>query len=129
MSSRLKKHLLIAAGSLALILVIIGIVLPVLPTTPFLLLASYCYMRSSKHLYDWLMNHKILGPYLYDYITYRGVRRKVRTAALTMLWLTLSISMILVDHFHIRLLLVFIGVAVSIHLLMLKIIENEQPAD
>ncbi|MDK9711523.1 YbaN family protein [Acidaminobacter sp.] len=129
MSSRLKKHLLILAGSLALILGIIGVVLPVLPTTPFLLLASYCYMRSSKRLYDWLMNHKILGPYLYDYITYRGVRRKARTAALSMLWLTLSISMILVDHFHIRLLLVFIGVAVSIHLFTLKTIESEQPAD
>lgn len=129
MSSRLKKHLLIAAGSLALILGIIGVVLPVLPTTPFLLLASYCYMRSSKRLYDWLMNHKILGPYLYDYILYKGVRRKARTAALTMLWLTLSISMILVDHFHIRLLLVFIGVAVSIHLFTLKTIESEQPAD
>lgn len=129
MSKTLKKHLLIFAGSLALVLGIVGVVLPVLPTTPFLLLASFCYMRSSKRLYDWLMNHRILGPYLYDYIMYKGVRRKARTAALTMLWLTLTISMVMVDHFHIRLFLVFVGTAVSVHLFMLKTIEDEQPAD
>jgi len=128
-SKTLKKHLLIFAGSLALVLGIIGIVLPVLPTTPFLLLASFCYMRSSKRLYDWLMNHRILGPYLYDYIMYRGVRRKARAAALFMLWLTLSISITLSDALHIRLFLVIVGISVSIHLFTLKTIEAKQPAE
>lgn len=129
MSKTLKKHLLMVAGSVALVLGIVGVVLPVLPTTPFLLLASYCYMRSSKRLYDWLMNHRILGPYLYDYIMYRGVRRRARTAALTFLWLTLILSGIIVDSLHIRLFLGVVGIAVSIHLLMLKTIEEEQPAE
>ncbi len=127
MSKALKKHLLIFGGSVALVLGIIGVVMPVLPTTPFLLIASYCYMRSSKRLYDWLMNHRILGPYLYDYIMYKGVRRKARNAALTFLWLTLMLSGIVVDSLHVRVFLGVVGIAVSIHLFMLKTIEEEQP--
>lgn len=129
MNHTLKKHLLIAAGSLSLGLGILGIALPVLPTTPFLLITAYCYMRSSQKLYNWLMNHRLLGPYLYDYMMYRGVRRKARTAALLFLWLTLSISIVVVSSFHLKLLLGLIGIAVSIHLFMLKTIEAEQTAD
>lgn len=129
MKITLKKHLLIAAGSLTLGLGILGIALPVLPTTPFLLITAYCYMRSSQRLYDWLMNHRLLGPYLYDYMMYRGVRRKARTAALVFLWLTLSISMVVVSSFHLKLFLGLVGIAVSVHLFMLKTIEEEQPVD
>lgn len=56
----LKKYLLIIMGTISLILGTVGIFIPILPTTPFLLLASYCYIRSSKKLYNWLINHKVL---------------------------------------------------------------------
>jgi hypothetical protein len=129
MPENFKKHLLIFAGTLALVLGIVGIVLPVLPTTPFLLIASYCYMRSSRRLYNWLMHHRILGPYITDYMIYHGVRRRTRTAALTFLWLTLLISIAVVDSWHLRLFLGFVGIAVSIHLFSLKTIGEEQVAD
>ena len=117
---------MIALGSLSLMLGFVGIVFPILPTTPFLLIALYCYLRSSKRLYDWLIHHKLFGTYLYNYITYHAVPRRTQIAALVMLWSGLLLSMILVDLHYIRLILFVVGIAVSIHLLMLKTIEASQ---
>jgi Uncharacterized protein conserved in bacteria len=119
----IKKYALIVLGSLSLGIGFVGIAFPVLPTTPFLLIALYCYLRSSKRLYDGLIHHKLFGTYLYNYITYRAVPRRTKIAALVMLWAGLLTSIILVDLLYIRLILLGVGIAVSIHLLMLKTIE------
>ncbi len=103
---------------------IIGILLPVMPTTPFLLLSSFCYLRSSKKLYNWLIYHRILGAYLYNYLTYKAVTRRIKVTALIFLWWGLIASMLLINHLHVRLFLGFIGIAVSIHLLMLRTIKK-----
>ena len=71
-----KKYLLILLGTIAFFLGIIGLFLPILPTTPFLLLASYCYLRSSKKLYRWMINRKVIGKYIYSYLNYRAVDKK-----------------------------------------------------
>ncbi len=126
MKATLKKHLLIALGSLSLGLGAVGIVVPVLPTTPFLLAALYCYLRSSQRLYDWLIHHRVFGTYLYNYVTYRAVPRQTKIAALIVLWAGLITSMILVDLLYVRLILLIVGIAVSIHLLTLKTIERSQ---
>ncbi len=121
---KLKKILLIITGIISFGLGVLGIFLPILPTTPFLLLASFCFYRSSDKLHNWLNNHKIFGQYLYNYMKYHAVRRRVKIGAITMLWITLSISVILVDIIYVRVLLVAIGIAVSIHILSLKTLEN-----
>ncbi len=64
-----KRYVLIISGSLAVVLGVVGIFIPVLPTTPFFLLAVYCYLRSSKKLYLWIIHHKVFGTYIYNYIT------------------------------------------------------------
>ncbi len=83
------------AGTLSLVLGIAGIFLPILPTTPFLLLTSYCYIRSSPRLHRWLLHHPWFGPPLRDWERHRGVRRGVKVAAFVMMasvvvvsWLT-----------------------------------------
>jgi len=81
----IKKYLLIFAGSLSLVLGVIGAFVPVLPTTPFLLLSAYCYLRSSKRLYNWLINHRVLGTYIYNYLTYRAITQRTRIVALIIL--------------------------------------------
>src|SRR6056297_2664833 len=106
--NKLKQYIFIILGTIFLILGIIGIFLPVLPTTPFLLLTSYFYLKSSKRLHDWLMNHRIFGEYIYNYITYKGIKKKDKIKSLILLYLTLSISFCLV------------GLGVTIHLLKLK---------
>ena len=120
-----KKYLLIFVGSSALAIGIVGILLPVLPTTPFLLLASFCYIRSSKRLYNWLINHKIFGSYIYNYLTYRAVKRSVKIGALLFLWLSLLTSIIIFANLYLRIFLVAVGIGVSIHLFTLKMLEED----
>lgn len=120
----IKKYVLIVLGSLSLTLGIVGIFIPVLPTTPFLLLASFCYIRSSKHLYNWLINHKVIGEYIFNYMTYRAVKLSTKIGALLFLWISLIVSMIFVSNLHLRLFLFAVGVGVSIHLYSLKTLNN-----
>ncbi|MDD2484163.1 MAG: YbaN family protein [Eubacteriales bacterium] len=121
----IKKYLYIIVGSVSLILGIVGVFLPVLPTTPFLLLSSFCYVRSSQRMYHWLINHKIFGAYIYNYLTYKAIPKKTKVGAILFLWTTLIISMIIVKYLHIRLFLIVVGLAVSTHLLMLKTLNKE----
>ena len=126
MKTSFKKYLFIALGSLSLALGAVGIAIPVLPTTPFLLIALACYLRSSRRLYDWLIHHKFFGMYLYNYITYRAVPKATKIAALAILWAGLITSMLLVNLLYVRLILLIVGVAVSIHLFLLKSIDKAQ---
>ena len=126
MKSSLKKYLLIAFGSLALGLGALGVAIPVLPTTPFLLIALYCYLRSSRRLYDWLLHHRLFGRYLYNYVTYRAVPQNTKIGAMILLWFGLITSMILVDKLFVRLILLAVGIVVSIHILLLKTLEKVQ---
>lgn len=117
---QVKKYLLITAGFISLVLGSIGIVLPVLPTTPFFLLSAYCFIRSSDKLYHWLIHHRIFGSYIYHYLEHRAVKKRAKIAALAMLWPSLLFSMYIVNKTWISVLLVVIGAAVTTHILMLK---------
>ena len=121
-----KKYLLIFLGTVSFTLGIVGVILPVLPTTPFLLLASLCYIRSSKRLYNWLINHKIFGEYIYNYLTYRKVKKSTKLGALIFLWLSLLTSIMVVSNLHLRIFLIIVGVGVSIHLFTLKTMREEK---
>ncbi|HHU32774.1 MAG: YbaN family protein [Zhaonellaceae bacterium] len=118
--------LLIILGTISLVFGLIGIFLPVLPTTPFLLLSSFCYLRSSKRLYRWLINHKVFGSYIYNYLTFRAVKRSTKIAALLTLWLSLGVSSFLIKKVQLIVLICLIGTIVSIHLIRLRTLENIQ---
>jgi uncharacterized membrane protein YbaN (DUF454 family) len=120
----IKKYLLIMLGTISLVLGFIGIFLPILPTTPFLLLSAFCYIRSSEKLYNWLINHKIFGKYIYNYMTYKAIPKKTKIIAISSLWATLTVSIIFMDNLHIRIFLILVGIGVSIHLLKLKTMDK-----
>jgi len=126
MINRIKKYLLIIMGTISLILGIIGLFLPVLPTTPFLLLTSICYLRSSQRLYQWLMTRRVIGTYIYNYMTYKAVLKSTKVFSIIFLWITLIVSMILIGHWHVRIILILVGIGVSIHLMMLKTVEKSE---
>jgi uncharacterized membrane protein YbaN (DUF454 family) len=88
----MKYAVFVTAGTLFLILGIAGIFLPLLPTTPFLLLASACYMRGSKRLHRWLISHGKLGAYIRAFEEGKGIPRRAKIVALAMLWISMSIS-------------------------------------
>lgn len=118
--SKIRRYVYITLGSVFLLLGMIGVFIPILPTTPFLLLTSYFYLRSSYKLYCWLLGHKIFGSYLEDYMEHRAVKKKVKIFALVFLWSTMIISIILVPISAVKIVLPFIGLAVSVHILSLK---------
>ncbi len=126
MPEQLIKWLLCFSGLLSLGLGIAGIFIPLLPTTPFLLLAAFCFFRSSKKLYSWLMHHKYLGPYLTQYIRYKAIPLSTKIGTLTILWITISTTACLfVNVWWIRIMLFCIAIGVSTHILMLKTIHRE----
>lgn len=115
-----KNKLLVFCGSICMVLGAIGIFLPILPTTPFLLLSAYCYMRSSRKCYDWLMNNKILGSYIYNYVNYRAILLSTKIYSLITLWIVLSASIAVVSSVYVRALLFIIGICVSIHIYTIR---------
>jgi uncharacterized protein len=119
-SNRLLKYLLVSAGTFFLGLGIIGIFLPIVPTTPFLLLAAACYARSSKRFYDWLMNNKWFGSYIKNYQEGKGVPLKVKILTISVLWITILSSVFIVQIFWVRILLILIAFGVTIHILTIK---------
>ena len=112
----LLRGLLILAGTLSVGLGIVGIFLPVLPTTPFLLLAAACYVRSSPRLYRWLITNRWTGDYVRNYREGRGMPLRAKVISIALLWITLGSSALLVreELVHFLLLLVAFGVPVLI---------------
>ena len=125
----MKKTLYNIAGTVALLLGIVGIFLPLLPTTPFLLLASACYMRGSDRMHQWLMNQRHLGPYLRNYQQGRGIPLRVKITALAFMWASLAVSMWLVPLPWVRALLLLPGIAVTIHLYRLPTLSRATSPD
>ncbi|HUG99897.1 MAG TPA: YbaN family protein [Gammaproteobacteria bacterium] len=87
--------MLITAGMICVGLGAIGIVLPGLPTTPFLLLAAYCFARSSERFHGWLLNHRWFGSYVRNFEEGRGMTRRAKAATLLIMWLSFGITIIL----------------------------------
>ena len=112
----LLQGLLVVAGSLCVGLGILGVFLPLLPTTPFLLLAAACYVRSSRRLYDWLLAHRWMGQYVRNYREGKGMPLRAKVFSIALLWITLAFSAWLTQNriADIFLLLVAVGVPVLI---------------
>ncbi len=122
----MKNWLLIAAGFMSLSAGVIGIFLPVLPTTPFFLLAAACFMKSSDKLYRWLTGHKKFGPYIDNYVKYRAVSKRSKFVSIILLWaIMLSTIVFGITHIWLKVLLVCIAAGVTVHLLLLKTLTPE----
>lgn len=119
--SRLRRVLFLVAGSLFLGLGVVGVAVPVLPTTPFLILAALCYARSSARCYHWLVTNRVFGRYLDDYLQGRGIPWKVKAGTLALLWGVIGCTAFLVvERWWLRALLLVIAAGVSIHVGTLK---------
>ncbi len=114
------KLLYLLLGTLSLILGIIGIFLPVLPTTPLLLLTAFCYYRGSSRMYDWLMSHPKLGPYIRNFREHRMIPRRIKAYILTMLWLSLLFCAYILHPIWLKCLMIAIAIGVTIHILSYK---------
>ncbi len=115
------RYLYFISGVILVAIGVIGIFLPILPTTIFLILASACFIKSSPQANEWLRNHKILGMYIKNYQDGTGLTIKSKIFNITFLWIMISASAILfTELWYIRFLLFAIAIGVTIHLLMIK---------
>lgn len=115
------KIMLIVLGSIALVLGIIGIFLPLLPTTPFLLLAAALYFRSSPRLYEWLLSQKRLGPYIRNFREHKAIPLRAKTISVSMVWLTLLYcAYILHEQPWLSILMIVIAIGITWHILSYK---------
>jgi uncharacterized membrane protein YbaN (DUF454 family) len=121
MSQKFIKALLIIAGTISTAVGIAGIFIPILPTTPFLLLAAACYLRSSPRLYRWLLENRLCGGYIKNYIEGRGMPLRVKTVTILLLWITIGISIfVTVENIVIPIMLVIIASGVTVHIISIK---------
>ena len=126
MNARVRKWLLLSAGILAVGLGVVGAFVPLLPTTPFLLLAAACFARSSDRHYEWLLNHRWMGAYVRNYREHRATTRRVKAVTMVLLWGSIGYAAIAVaDGWVVRVLLLSVAVGVTIHVLSLRVVTGD----
>jgi uncharacterized membrane protein YbaN (DUF454 family) len=124
-SSRITKPIFAIMGTLFLGLGAIGIFLPLLPTTPFLLLAAACYLRGSERLHNWMMHNRVFGEFIKNYLGGKGISLRHKTFTLMLLWLMISYSILyMMENLVLQTFVFLIALAVSFHIITLPTFEE-----
>lgn len=125
--SRVKNKalrlLLIFVGWLSVVLGVIGIFLPIMPTTPFLLLAAACFVRTSPKFYQWLVGHPRLGKYLVYYLEGKGIPLKAKVYTIALITISMSITTYIVPVMAVKILLPLVGVLVALYIVRQPTLE------
>lgn len=120
----MMKYLLIFLGTVTLLLGIIGIFVPLLPTTPFLLLSAALYFRSSRRLYDWLLSHPHLGSYIRNFRENKAIPLRVKIISVSMVWGTLLYCAFgIAEVWWQRILFLLLATGITIHILHFKTLK------
>lgn len=125
--SRLVRLFCLGGGISALLLGIAGIVLPLLPTTPFILLAAACFARGSVRFHDWLLDQRIAGPVIREWQTHRAMPRRAKRAAYGLMLLSFGGSILFLDLLWHRLMLAALGLTLAVFLWRVPV--RELPGD
>ena len=120
----MKKVIYIILGSIMLVIGAVGVVLPGLPTTIFLILAAYFFTHSSEKLYNWLMSNKTFGPIIINYTKYRGITSKDRKKALIAIWVLITISIVISQSLLLMSILLLVALIHTVFLFRLNLVVN-----
>lgn len=118
---------LVIIGSVSLALGVMGIFLPMLPTTPFLLLSAAAWVKASPQLYAWLLNHKVFGEYIRNFREHRAIPLRVKITSVSLVWLTIGYCILRVvnEWWWAQLLMALLAAAVSWHILSFKTLKKD----
>ncbi|MCX0499539.1 DUF454 family protein [Erwinia billingiae] len=122
----MKRIILLIIGWLAMALATLGVILPLLPTTPFLLLAAWCFARSSPRFHHWLLHRSPFGPYLRHWLKHRALPPKAKGRMVVFTVITFAVSLWLVNILWVRLLLVCLLCILILFMLRLPVVEDPQ---
>ncbi|MGP4040583.1 YbaN family protein [Gracilibacillus sp. D59] len=112
--SNVKRTLWILGGSLSLVIGLIGMIVPILPTTPLIILAGFCYGKSSARLHNWLVTNKYFGHYIKDYTDGKGVPIRIKILAVLIVWTSVLFTVTVIPLFPIRIFMLGIAVFVTL---------------
>jgi uncharacterized protein len=116
-----KRLLLTSAGCTAVAIGAAGMVLPVLPTTPFIIIAALCFSASSPRMYYWLASSRYFGEFIVNYREGRGVSRKVKTFAIASLSALMAISIVIMHgNLPVVIILLIVWMCVATHIILIK---------
>lgn len=116
----LKRGIYFSVGIISLVIGIVGVFLPVIPTTPLILLSAWCFFRSSSRLYRWVVSNERLGPTIVNFQEGRGITTKTKIRAVVMMWLTISVSVyFFITNIYLITFLYLIAIGVTIYLFRL----------
>lgn len=119
------RGLLVVAGSFSLGLGVLGIFVPGLPTTVFLLGAAACYVRSSDRMYNWLLEHRVLGRYINTYRKHKAMPLKSKVIALVMMWTMIGLSAgYFIENYTVKLIVIIAGLIGTVVILMVKTLRE-----
>jgi uncharacterized protein len=122
----LKKAIYIIVGSISLAAGLVGVFLPVIPTTPFILLSAGCFLRSSERLFQWVVSNETLGPTIQNYHEGKGITKNTKIRAIVMMWLTISLSVyFFITNTYLIALLYVIAIGVSVYLFKLPTVKEQ----
>lgn len=116
-------------GTIALALAVLGIFLPLLPTTPFLLLASACYVRGSERMHRRLLGAPLFGEYLRNIEEKRGIPLRAKIIAIALLWTSILLSVHTVKSMPLQIMLIMVATGVSIYLARMKTLRANRPGN
>jgi uncharacterized membrane protein YbaN (DUF454 family) len=123
--SSLQKGFYIIVGTVSLILGFIGVFVPVLPTTPLVLLSAACYLRSSKKLHRWIISNERFGPMIRDYQSGKGLKKSTKIQAISLMWIMiLTSAYFFVENTIAQGAMILTAIVVTIYLLRLPIIKE-----
>ena len=122
----IKKAILIFTGTVCVGLGVLGMFLPLLPTTVFLLMAAYCYSRSSQRFHNWLLTNRLCGKYISNYRSKRGITARQKVSTLVTLWASIGFSTwLLGGRLWVTLILAAVAIGVTVHILWIKTYRPE----
>lgn len=126
----MRKHtvklLLFILAWISIVLGVVGIFLPIMPTTPFILLAGFCFARSSPRFHSWLLNHRFFGPIVDSFESGKGISRKVRFRAVAALWFSIVVSIVIVAQWWALAMLGCIGFGVSWYIYRMPVFDEPE---
>ncbi|MFA5563974.1 MAG: YbaN family protein [Candidatus Caldatribacteriota bacterium] len=123
-SNKIVRGTLIVLGTVFVGFGVVGIFLPILPTTPFFLLAAASYARSSERFYYWILHNRWFGNYIKNYREGKGISLTVKLWTIFALWFTILLSVFIVDDYYVKVLLLFIAAAVTLHIVTIKTFKS-----
>jgi hypothetical protein len=113
----MKKKFLFAVGCISSAFGFVGVFLPIIPTTPFVLLALTCFMKSSDQMHRFVLENKYLAPYARDYVSGNGIPIKAKKRAIALIWLTIGFTtVVVIDRTILRIMLLSIATIVSVYI-------------